>query len=71
MKEEASGIEVEHTEKDVLLEEVYQLKCEHEKMEKLSSENKSKSVENEMKAADSMCRKSLETWSQTKKRESP
>ena len=68
-EQKASSIEVEVTELDVLLEEVLQLKKESELIAKEVSDTKSKQAEEEFKAADSVHRKSLETWSVTKKRE--
>ena len=69
-EEGASGIDVEVTEIDTLLEEVLELQKESELLLQAAAESKSKADENEQKAAQSIRRKSLETWSQSKKRES-
>lgn len=69
-EEKASGIDVETTECDVLCEEILELKKESELKEQNDQICKSKQIAEDQKSADSIRRKSLETWHQTRKRES-
>ena len=67
-EEKASGIDVESSELDCLLEEI--LEKEKAGKEKLECEekNKKKTVEKDKAAAEDMCKKALERMGQTAKR---
>ena len=68
-EERASGIAPEQTELDVLLEEVLSLKTDSEFLVQQATEVKVKQADEDIRSAQEIRRKSMERWSETKKRE--
>ena len=69
LQEKASGIEVEVTELDNLLEEIYQMKSEGEISQQNATDEKSKVAAKEKKDASDVRLQAMETWSESKKRD--